>query len=41
LMVAIVALCALLYQGKTGGELVYDHAVGSSHASTTAAIDSQ
>src|SRR5213080_1753546 len=35
LAVAILALCALLYQGKTGGELVYDHAVGSSHASTT------
>jgi uncharacterized membrane protein len=30
--VAIVAVCALLYQGKTGGELVYDHAVGTSHA---------
>jgi uncharacterized membrane protein len=32
LAAAIVALCALLYQGKTGGELVYDHAVGTSHA---------
>ena len=30
-----VALCALLYQGKTGGELVYDHAVGTTHADTT------
>src|SRR5205823_5137158 len=35
LAVATVALCALLYQGETGGELVYDHAVGSSHLSTT------
>jgi uncharacterized membrane protein len=35
LMVAIVALCALLYQGKTGGELVYDHAAGTTHAETT------
>jgi uncharacterized membrane protein len=35
LVVAIVALCALLYQGKTGGELVYDHAVGTAHANTT------
>jgi uncharacterized membrane protein len=35
LMVAMVTLCALLYQGKTGGELVYDHAVGTTHADTT------
>jgi uncharacterized membrane protein len=35
LVVAIAALCALLYQGKTGGELVYDHAVGTTHADTT------
>jgi uncharacterized membrane protein len=28
LMVAMLALGALLYQGKTGGELVYDHGVG-------------
>jgi len=35
LVVAMVALCALLYQGKTGGELVYDHAVGTTHADTT------
>ena len=34
LTVAIVALCALLYQGKTGGELVYHHAVGTTHADT-------
>jgi uncharacterized membrane protein len=33
--VAIVAVCALLYQGKTGGELVYDHAVGTTHADIT------
>jgi uncharacterized membrane protein len=32
LAAAIVALCALLYQGKKGGELVYDHAVGTTHA---------
>jgi uncharacterized membrane protein len=31
-VVALVALGALLYQGKTGGELVYDHAVGTTHA---------
>jgi uncharacterized membrane protein len=35
LMVAIVALCALLYEGKTGGELVHDHAAGTTHAETT------
>ena len=35
LTIAIVALCALLYQGKTGGELVYHHAVGTTHADTT------
>ena len=34
LAAAMVALCALLYQGKTGGELVYDHAVGTAHADT-------
>jgi uncharacterized membrane protein len=34
-VVALVALCALLYQGKTGGELVYDHAVGTTHADAT------
>jgi uncharacterized membrane protein len=30
LVVAIVAAGALLYQGKTGGELVYEHGVGVS-----------
>jgi uncharacterized membrane protein len=30
LVVAIVAAGALLYQGKTGGELVYEHGVGAS-----------
>lgn len=35
LVVAMVALSALLYQGKTGGELVYDHAVGTTHADMT------
>jgi len=28
LLVAMVAAAALLYQGKTGGELVYEHGVG-------------
>jgi uncharacterized membrane protein len=28
LVVALMAMVALLYQGKTGGELVYDHGVG-------------
>ena len=32
LAVAIVAAGALLYQGKTGGELVYEHCVGVSSA---------
>jgi uncharacterized membrane protein len=32
LVVAIVAAGALLYQGKTGGELVYGHGVGASSA---------
>jgi uncharacterized membrane protein len=31
--VAMVALCALLYQGKTGGELVYNYSAGTTHAS--------
>ena len=35
LVVAMFALCALLYQGKTGGELVYDHAAGTIRADTT------
>jgi uncharacterized membrane protein len=35
LLAAMVALCGLLYQGKTGGELVYDHAVGIIHGDTT------
>jgi len=30
LVVAVVAAGALLYQGKTGGELVYEHGVGAS-----------
>ena len=40
LVVAVVAAGALLYQGKTGGELVYEHGVGASHAtvSSSAAI---
>jgi uncharacterized membrane protein len=28
LVFAMLAMCALLYQGRTGGELVYDHGVG-------------
>jgi uncharacterized membrane protein len=36
LVVAIVAAGALLYQGKTGGELVYEHGVGTSTATTQA-----
>jgi uncharacterized membrane protein len=35
LLLAVVALCGLLYQGKTGGELVYEHAVGTFHADIT------
>jgi uncharacterized membrane protein len=34
LAIAMIALCALLYQGKTGGELVYNHAVGTTHVDT-------
>lgn len=30
LMMAALAACMLLYQGKTGGELVYEHGVGTS-----------
>ncbi|MBV8774778.1 MAG: DUF2231 domain-containing protein [Deltaproteobacteria bacterium] len=28
-LTAVLVLCALLYQGRTGGELVYDHGVGT------------
>ena len=34
LLAAMVAAGALLYQGKTGGELVYEHGVGTSTAAT-------
>jgi len=34
-VVAMVAAAALLYQGKTGGELVYEHGVGASHAAVS------
>jgi uncharacterized membrane protein len=34
IVVAMVALCALLYQGKTGGELVYNHGAGTIHSQT-------
>jgi uncharacterized membrane protein len=37
--VAIVALCALLYQGKTGGELVYNHGAGTTRAQATSQQD--
>jgi uncharacterized membrane protein len=33
--IAMVTLCALLYQGKTGGELAYDHGAGTIHVQTT------
>jgi uncharacterized membrane protein len=33
---AMFAVAALLYQGKTGGELVYDHAVGTMHSDPAA-----
>ena len=35
LAVAIVAAGALLYQGKTGGELVYEQGVGAPHATVS------
>lgn len=35
LIVAMVAAGALLYQGKTGGELVYEHGVGASSATVS------
>jgi uncharacterized membrane protein len=40
LMVAMLALCALLYQGKTGGQLVYEHAVGMTHAASLRSMGS-
>jgi uncharacterized membrane protein len=36
LIVAIVAAGALLYQGKTGGELVYEHGVGMARGTANA-----
>jgi uncharacterized membrane protein len=36
LIVAIVAAGALLYQGKTGGELVYEHGVGMTRGTVNA-----
>jgi uncharacterized membrane protein len=39
LMAATVAAGALLYQGKTGGELVYEHAVGVSSAPAQSGFD--
>jgi len=35
LIVAMFAAGALLYQGKTGGELVYDHAAGTARGDAT------
>src|SRR6202167_4360034 len=37
LFAAVVAAGALLYQGKTGGELVYEHGVGMTHVTANAA----
>jgi uncharacterized membrane protein len=39
LVVAIVAAGALLYQGKTGGELVYEHGVGVLSAASQGGFD--
>jgi uncharacterized membrane protein len=36
LIVAIVVAGALLYQGKTGGELVYEHGVGMARRTVNA-----
>jgi uncharacterized membrane protein len=36
LIVAMVAAGALLYQGKTGGELVYEHGVGMARMNSDA-----
>ena len=38
LVVAIVAAGALLYQGKTGGELVFEHGVGTSSATVSSHV---
>jgi uncharacterized membrane protein len=35
LVVAVIAAGALLYQGKTGGELVYEHGVGAPRATVS------
>src|SRR4029077_17245744 len=35
LVVAVVAAGALLYQGKTGGELVYEHGAGAARATAS------
>jgi uncharacterized membrane protein len=34
LAVAMITLCALVLQGKTGGELVFNHGAGTSHEQT-------
>ena len=36
LVVAVIAAGALLYQGKTGGELVYEHGVGAASVAAQA-----
>jgi uncharacterized membrane protein len=41
LAVALVAAGALLYQGKTGGELVYEHGVGTPNAAAQSTAQSQ
>jgi uncharacterized membrane protein len=37
--VTIIAFCALLYQGTTGGELVYNHGAGTSRGQITSRLD--
>jgi uncharacterized membrane protein len=40
LLLSLIALCGLAYQGKTGGELVYDYAVGTSQTNAALRPDS-
>ena len=41
LVVAILAAGALLYQGKTGGELTYEHGVGIARTSSSSQLDTK
>jgi uncharacterized membrane protein len=41
LVAAAVGVCALLYQGKTGGELVYKYGVGTARASGSPQLDAR